>query len=210
MLHRALATLILSLLLINQSNAQQKDTTDHYCNQIDILYSLSHLGHQVLINYNQHWGRHALVIGLTYFLDSKVAQPYSRFNDWQFSKPESYGFLSRVGLSLGYEMHLFKRFSSHIDSYIFGQLQHENYIVAAHPDIASVSEGPFTIVGAVAGIGVQRDIYTNLSFNASTGIGSALFIDDGVRSANPPVGTFEKDFSERVVILRLGLSYHLR
>jgi hypothetical protein len=59
-------------------------------------------------------------------------------------------------------------------------------------------------------MGMQRDIYSNISINVSAGVGSAFFIDDGVQSANPPVSNYDGDFSERALILRLGVSYYLR
>ena len=210
MIRKALITLSLSLLLSGYNFAQTDDTVRHtYPNQIDVLYGWSHTGHQLLINYNQHWGRHALVAGLKYFFDSNVNQPYSRLTDWRFRKPDGDGVLSRIGLSLGYEFHLFKN-PPPFDPYVFGQVQHENYILATNPDIPLASEGPFTIIEAVAGIGVEREFYPQVSLNASVGIGSAFFIDDGISAGTPPFGTFDGDFSERAIILRVGLSYSLR
>ena len=210
MIRKALAFLLFILSLANASVAQEGDTVPHqYVNQVDVLYALSCTGHQVLLNYNHHWGRHAVVAGFRHFFDSDVHQPYSRLEGWRFRKPSGYGFFHRIGLSLGYEYHLFKAPRA-FDLYAFGQIQHENYLLATNPGVPLSSEGPFTVIEAVVGWGVQREFYPRVSVDVSLGAGSVFFIDDGVRVVTSPSSTFDGDFSERTIVLRVGVSYALR
>lgn len=151
MINKYIFIIVLAIISSTRVFAQSVDheIQEKYYDQIDVLYNLSHIGNQILLNYNHHWNRHAVVLGVKYMFNSEVNPPYSRFIGWRFYKSSRDSFVDRLGLSLGYEYHLFKTAEHVYDPYVYAQVQHENYISVRNPDVFFAPTGPYTVFEGV-------------------------------------------------------------
>lgn len=192
-------------------NAQTNAIEDISKKEIDLHYNLAHSGHNLSLNYNYYYGRHAGTIGLKKHLnqilidDSRFAYKHNGY---------AQNFNEYIGINLGYKFDLLKN-REIVTPYLFFQSQFSHlkmrlageYIDNSNndPEIKKHVHvtNPYFIVENIIGIGMTTKIYKNLYLNQSVGCGISI-LRGSLNDLSPP--TIDWDPAS---LLRLGITYRL-
>jgi len=203
-------------LISNHAQGQEKPATVKVRSprQVALFYNFGHIGHNLSLNYNHSFGRHAISIGAKYHLATEIRNPDSRFEGCRFKPFTSTNpaasvageFRSRIGLNLGYQYRLVKA-ESWLTPYLFYQLQATFSMPVWRQHYPG---GSYTVFENAAGIGIQPVLWNRLRLDAGIGIGPTVFFDETGPITGPSTVANPSTFQERLILLRVGVAYDLR
>jgi hypothetical protein len=203
------------VLILGQVSAQDKPAADkaHNPRQMALHYNFGHIGHNLSLNYNHYFGRHAINGGVKFHLANEIHNRDSRFDGFRF-KPyadknsaasRAGGFRGRIGLNLGYNFRLI-RAESWLTPYLFYQLQATFSLPASSEQYQT---GSYTVFENAFGLGIQPVLWDWLRLDVGAGIGPVVFFDETGQITAPSSPANPTTFQERLILLRLGVVYDL-
>lgn len=195
--------------------SQTDSITSKFKNEIDCNYNWSHIGRSLNLNFNQYFGRHALIIGIKQHYNSLIVddQHYVYKNRGNASN-----FAESIGINIGYKYDLLKK-SKIVIPYLFFQSQISNIrfknsyeIYETNSNTTSIYakritdlSDPFFVTENYFGFGLKVKIYKNLFLNQTIGAGIATF-----QGKNTSSQLFKKQINYDIEFshsIKIGLIY---
>lgn len=209
---------IVIIICMNALNyySQKDSISNKFKKEIDVNYNWSQIGRNLSINYNQYFGRHALIIGVKQHYNNGVITDNQNY----VYKNRGYAtnFSESIGLNIGYKFDLLKH-HEYLMPYLFFQSQiskirfKETYnVLITSPNgyyvktDSETSESVFTTENNF-GFGLKVKLFKNIFLNQTIGGGIATFKRSEAFYSN---GRLTKYDFELCTSIKIGLIYQFK